>query len=257
MDRLTRDSHGIHRHERETDIDDCVCIPFLPGSPVRVYHYESIFFQRIITKEKEKRKKTKTKNKKPLPDDVSYNECPQSARLFHGHKRQEITLRHDSVVNALYHHSDHSGAAACKEPQGLSTEDGRRPDLQIILPGACILTDVVVSHPLCPSYVSLASSRPLAIARRAANYKQLKYKDVAATQLAHFIPFAVETTGGLSQDAKKLIDQLSLACKDHLTLPSHHTFANTIHASVGGQSPRTQHRRQEQPQHKDRSKPTV
>ena len=149
-----------------------------------------------------------------------------------GHKRQELTLRHDSVVNALYHHSDHSGAAACKEPQGLSTEDGRRPDLQIILPGACILTDVVVSHPLCPSYVSLASTRPLAIARRAANYKQLKYKDVAATQLAHFIPFAVETTGGLSQDAKKLIDQLSLACKDHLTLPSHHTFANTIHSSV-------------------------
>ena len=115
---------------------------------------------------------------------------------------------------------------------GCSLRDGRRPDLQIILPGACILTDVVVSHPLCPSYVSLASSRPLAIARRAANYKQIKYKDVAATQLAHFIPFAVETTGGLSQDAKKLIDQLSLACKDHLTLPSHHTFANTIHASV-------------------------
>ena len=127
---------------------------------------------------------------------------------------------------------DHSGAAACKEPQGLSTEDGRRPDLQIILPGACILTDVVVSHPLCPSYVSLASTQPLAIARRAANYKQLKYKDVAATQLAHFIPFAVETTGGISQDAKKLIDQLSLACKDHLTLPSHHTFSNTIHSSV-------------------------
>ena len=43
-----------------------------------------------------------------------------------------------------------------------------------------------------------------------------------------FIPFAVETTGGISQDAKKLIDQLSLACKDHLTLPSHHTFSNTI-----------------------------
>ena len=91
---------------------------------------------------------------------------------------------------------------------------------------------MVVSHPLCPSYVSIASTRVLAVARRAAQYKQMKYKDVAATQSAHFIPFAVETTGGVSQDAEKLIDQLSLACKDHLTLPSHHTFANTIRSTI-------------------------
>jgi hypothetical protein len=148
------------------------------------------------------------------------------------HKRQEINLRHDSIVNALYHHSDHSGAAACKEPQGLSTEDGRRPDLQIILPGASILTDVVCSHPLAPSYLSLASSSRLAVAQRAARQKQVHYLEVASTQLAHFIPFAVETTGGISKDAEQLIDQLSLACKDHLTLPSHHPFANSVHSSI-------------------------
>ena len=54
------------------------------------------------------------------------------------HKRQEINLRHNSVVNALFYHADHAGAAACKEPQGLSTEDGRRPDLHIILPGTSV-----------------------------------------------------------------------------------------------------------------------
>ena len=82
------------------------------------------------------------------------------------HKRREINLRHDSVVNALYHHASHSGAAACKqEPPGLSTEDGRRPDLQIILPGACILTDVVVSHPLAPSHLLAASRSALIVAR--------------------------------------------------------------------------------------------
>src|SRR5277367_2579349 len=135
-------------------------------------------------------------------------------------------------VNALYHHSNHSGAAACKEPQGLSTEDGRRPDLQIVLPGACILTDVVVSHPLCPSHVPVGSTTVLAVAQQAARRKQVKYQEVAATQLAHFIPFAVEATGGIGQDAQQLIDQLSLASKDHLTLPSHHPFANAIHSSV-------------------------
>ena len=148
------------------------------------------------------------------------------------HKRQQLNLRHDSVVHALYHHSDHSGAAACKEPQGLSTEDGRRPDLQIVLPGASILTDVVVSHPLAPSHVSVASSKVLAVAQQAAKRKQAKYKDVAATQHAHFIPFAVETTGGISQEAAQLIDQISLACKDHLTLPSHQSYANIVHSSI-------------------------
>jgi len=37
---------------------------------------------------------------------------------------------------------------------------------------------------------------------------------------------------GLSKDAEQLIDQLSLACKDHLSLPFHHREANAVHSSV-------------------------
>ena len=148
------------------------------------------------------------------------------------HKRQEINLRHDSVVNALFHHSNHSGAAACKEPQGLSSEDGRRPDLHIVLPDASILTDVVITHPLAPSHVSLATTGALAVAQQAAVRKQHKYKQVADTQRARFIPFACETTGGISRGAEQLIDQLSLACKDHLTLPSHRSIAHSVHHSI-------------------------
>lgn len=148
------------------------------------------------------------------------------------HKRQELTLRHDAVVHALYLHANHSGAAACKEPQGLSTEDGRRPDLQIALPGAHLLTDVVVSHPLAPSHVADAAVDHLAIAAAAADGKATKYKDVASTQMAEFIPFSVETTGGIGADAARLIDLLSLASRDYLTLPSHHPFANSILSSV-------------------------
>ena len=77
-----------------------------------------------------------------------------------------------------------------------------------------------------------ASSRSLALAHRAAAAKQVKYSAVASTQRAHFIPFAVETTGGITQEASQLIDQLSFASKDHLTLPSHHPFAHSIFASI-------------------------
>ena len=37
--------------------------------------------------------------------------------------------------------------------------------------------------------------------------------------------FACESTGGIGQDADDLINRLSLASKDHLTLPSHHPVA--------------------------------
>ena len=148
------------------------------------------------------------------------------------HKRREINLRHDSVVNALYHHASHSGAAACKEPPGLSTEDGRRPDLQIILPGACILTDVVVSHPLAPSHLLAASRSALIVARQAVNRKQRHYQEVANSQHAEFIPFSCESTGGISQEAERVINRLSLACQDHLTLPSNLPFVNAVHSSV-------------------------
>jgi hypothetical protein len=148
------------------------------------------------------------------------------------HKRQEITLRHDTIVNALFHHAHYSGAAAAKEPAGLSTEDGRRPDLHIVVPGLSILTDVVVSHPLAPSHLSTAASKPLATANQAALRKHSKYTHLADTQQAHFVPFSVETSGGMTEEAEELVDQLSLACKDHLTLPSSRPFANSIRSSI-------------------------
>ena len=89
----------------------------------------------------------------------------------------------------------------------------------------------VLTHPLAPSHLSLSRTAPLAAAKRAAANKRRRY-EAAATQRADFIPFACESTGGIGQDADDLINQLSLASKDHLTLPSHHPPANSIHSTV-------------------------
>src|ERR1700712_24918 len=118
------------------------------------------------------------------------------------------------------------------EPSGLSTEDGRRPDLHIVMSGLSILTDVVVSHPLAPSHLSAASTKPLTTADQAALRKHNKYKQLAGTQQSHFLPFSVITTGGMSEDAEELVNQLSLTCKDHLTLPSSRPFAHSIRSSI-------------------------
>ena len=101
-----------------------------------------------------------------------------------------------------------------------------------MVPCLSILTDVVVSHPLAPSHFPTAASRPLTTANQAALRKHSKYTHLANTQQAHFIPFSVETSGGMTEEAEELVDQLSLACKDHLTLPSSKPFANSIRSSI-------------------------
>jgi hypothetical protein len=148
------------------------------------------------------------------------------------HKRREINLRHNTVVHALYAHAGYAGGAVAKEPSGLSTEDNRRPDLQIVFPGQHILTDVVISHPLCPSHITAASKKHTVTAQQAEQRKHVNYHQLAEHQHARFLPFSVETTGGMGCDAVELVDQISLACRDHLTLESHLYIARGVRASV-------------------------
>ena len=55
------------------------------------------------------------------------------------------------------------GIQAVREPAGLHSSDGRCPDLQLVLPGRHIISDVVVTHPLAPSWVKKQAvmDRPL------------------------------------------------------------------------------------------------
>ena len=55
---------------------------------------------------------------------------------------------------------------------------------------------------------------------------------MANSQHAEFIPFSCESTGGISQEAERVINRLSFACQDHLTLPSNLPFVNAVHSSV-------------------------
>ena len=106
--------------------------------------------------------------------------------------------------------------------------------MQIVIPGESLLTDVVVSHGLCPTHLAAASKEHLATARSAELRKHRNYADVADAQCARFLPFSAETTGGLGKDAEELIDQISLACRDHLALPSHGARASVAIAVQKG-----------------------
>ena len=76
-----------------------------------------------------------------------------------------------------------------REPGGLVMGDKRRPDLLLTFPGQQILTDVVVSHPLCPTHCLRACTKHAAVAEFANANKQEKYATTAATQHARLLIF--------------------------------------------------------------------
>jgi hypothetical protein len=136
-------------------------------------------------------------------------------------KRRQVTVRHDAVANALWSYVNTIGGMAMREPGGLVMGDQRRPDLLITFPGQQILTDVVVSHPLCPTHRLRACTKHAAVAEFANAKKQEKYEAAAATQHARLLPFSVETTSGMARGAIELLEQVSLACRDTLTVWPH------------------------------------
>ena len=146
----------------------------------------------------------------PLPSDCascdSQDACatdPLHPLVCIGQKGRTITARHHNAVDSLYVSTIHAGGVAIKEPTHLSgSGDQTRPDLQLALNGQQYLVDVTIRHPGCKTNIMHGSARQqLAAAHKGEAEKKAKYAAMAKTQQASFIPFAVETYGGLGKSA--------------------------------------------------------
>jgi len=127
--------------------------------------------------------------------------------------------RHDDVVRALYHIALVLGVQAVREPTGLHAEDGRRPDLQLVLPGRHILTDVAVCHPLGRGALNSGKGlRTTGVAKNKEAQKRQRYCETAKQQDAEILPFVVETCGGMAPDAIRLLQILGEAGQEHLAM---------------------------------------
>jgi hypothetical protein len=144
----------------------------------------------------------------------------------------ELNARHDEVVNVLYRCALMMGIQAVREPAGLDSDDGRCPDLQLVLPGRHIISDVVVTHPLGPSRVKdRVSLTTLGAARQYQNIKRGKYRRTAAQNLAELLPFCVETYGGMAPDAIKLLSAMGSMGEEQLGMwPRHVAIRHLIGA---------------------------
>jgi len=67
------------------------------------------------------------------------------------------------------------------------------------------MTDFAVMHPACKSRQAVASSTGLAAAKVGEKAKTSKYSDLAKMESRLFVPFVVETMGGIGPCAKRVI----------------------------------------------------
>ena len=77
--------------------------------------------------------------------------------------------------------------------------------------------DVTVTDPLADSNLASASKGPTKQANKAAGEKEEKYKNTAAALHAVHLPFAVETMGGLSDTAQRLLREIHHAASSGCT----------------------------------------
>ena len=115
--------------------------------------------------------------------------------------------------------------------------DGRMPTLpcenrgKIVYPGQHVLTDVAVTHPL--GYAGLrCPTSTLSAAKSKQALKRAKYAAIATRHHAQLLPIVAETCGGLAPDAVELLDIISGAAAEHLSLWSRHDAAKQLLDSV-------------------------
>ena len=184
----------------------------------------------------------------PLPSDCASCHTQDACALdpLHplvciGQKGTKITHRHDGATDALHVSTIHAGGLSYKEPRDLSGNgDHTRPDLQLVLNGRQLLVDVTIRHPACKTNIMHGSARQqLAAAHKGEAEKKAKYAAMAKAQQASFIPFAVETYGGLGKSARKLINQIVAAAEDQQQLLSSEEIRKELTGSVAIAMPRS------------------
>jgi hypothetical protein len=146
-------------------------------------------------------------------------------------RKNELNMRHDQVNCMLALYALHAGIVARREPSGLSHDNRTRPDLQLIMDQYNKLIDVTIVHPTCSSHIKQAQTQ-LKTAHDACELKKNKYNKLAIQQQAQFIPFAIETFGGLSESARNLINEIAIFATDHLSAWSREEIIENLNSSI-------------------------
>ena len=144
--------------------------------------------------------------------------------------------RHNSVVKILADAAEKAGLDCTLEPSHLSDENNKRPDLIIHYNDNVYIVDVAIVHPTAASYLKV-STKQFAISDAKAVDKIRKYSSLTGKNNAKFIPFIVETYGGIHSTALEFIETISIAAGEntfslHTSNEIYHMLTNSIACAV-------------------------
>ena len=135
------------------------------------------------------------------------------------------TQRHAWLNDIIHRALIRAEMPAVKEPQGLSRNDGKRPDGMTLVPwqsGRSAIWDVTVVHTLAASYVSQSATQAGRAAAAASERKTIKYSNLSSSHL--FFPVAVETLGALADDGDSFIREIGRRATLRTSDPRETTF---------------------------------
>ena len=110
--------------------------------------------------------------------------------------------RHHWINDLVWRALSRANIPSCKEPNGLSRSDGRRPDGMTFFSwksGKALLWDVTIVNSVASSYLSASSSSVGSIAEMAAEKKEVEYADLSQNYI--FQPLAFEALGAINASA--------------------------------------------------------
>jgi hypothetical protein len=125
-----------------------------------------------------------------------------------------MTARHDGIVQVLSDWVTRIGGACQVEPRLMFNTQDRpdqsRVDIRVALGGLNLLIDVAVIHPTSPSRIGGRPVMvPLGTTVEAENGKRGIYDARARAVGATFVPFVVETYGGIGEGAQHFMKSLA------------------------------------------------
>jgi len=117
--------------------------------------------------------------------------------------------RHHALNDMVARSLSAAAVPNTKEPNGLSRNDGKRPDGLTLIPwqsGRPLVWDVTVTCTTADSYLASAAREAGSVAERAASNKVNKYSGLSANY--QFQPIAVETHGPVNESATEFFSRV-------------------------------------------------
>merc|ERR1711994_119771 len=120
---------------------------------------------------------------------------------------------------------------AIAEPASVSLNNRNRVDIDANLGSLHLHIDVRITHPTSASYMRVAM-KPLGAAMQAEKENKRKHAKNAEKVGAVFVPYVIETFGGIAPEAQKLNRKVASFAEEHSVTENRVDFQNKLKSEI-------------------------